>query len=380
MSDRIRFYDHLQVLESQDQPMERQQRLQAMARPLLSWYEGHARVLPWRENPEPYRVWISEIMLQQTRVEAVKPYFQRFMEAFPDPASLAEAQDDRLMKLWEGLGYYSRARNLKKAAKMIQEEYGGRLPDSPKELLKLPGIGSYTAGAVASIAYQVPVPAVDGNVLRVISRILADREDIRSPQVKKRMEQELGQVMPREKPGDYNQALIEIGAMVCVPAGEPRCGVCPLESLCLTCRLGLWKEIPFRSPQKKRREEKLTVCLICQGEKVALRRRPEEGLLASLYEFPNCPGVLKADQAARAFGISQEDTAGIVPLESSRHIFSHVEWHMTGYMIRLKDQAQWPSSQEKELMMVDRKTVLERYSIPGAFKAYTKLLSHPFQG
>ena len=240
---RLHFYDRLQILEEKDRSLEQRERLRAVEKPLLAWYASRARKLPWREDPKPYRVWISEIMLQQTRVEAVKPYFERFMEAFPEIRDLAQAEDDRLMKLWEGLGYYSRARNLKAAAIQVMERFNGALPASYEALLSLPGIGSYTAGAIASIAYGIPVPAVDGNVLRVVSRILADSSDIRKASVKTSMEALLKEVMPKDCAGSYNQALIETGALVCIPGGEPKCRECPMESVCLTAQNGLWKKI-----------------------------------------------------------------------------------------------------------------------------------------
>ena len=372
MSDSMNFYSNIQVLEPEDQEMECQQRLRAMTRPLLSWYEENRRILPWREDPSPYHVWISEIMLQQTRVEAVKPYYFRFMEALPDIKALAQVEDDRLMKLWEGLGYYSRARNLKKAALEVMESYGGSLPASREELLKLPGIGSYTAGAIASIAFGIPAPAVDGNVLRVIARVLADRRDIRSQKMKTATEERIAEAMPQENPGDYNQALIEIGALLCIPGGEPKCSQCPLESLCLTRKQGLWKEIPLRSALKKRQIQDLTVFLIFKGEQVALRRRPSQGLLASLYELPNCPGHLDAGQAAQALGLSGDKLEQVIPLKDSKHIFSHVEWHMKGYLIRLDPQDPWPEDQD--IFMVECEKARKDYSIPGAFRAYTALL------
>lgn len=365
-------YDQIQVLEREGELLNRQQRLTAMARPLLSWYDDHARSLPWREDPQPYRVWISEIMLQQTRVEAVKPYFERFMASLPTVRDLAAVEDDRLMKLWEGLGYYSRARNLKRAALLIMERHGGQLPDTYEELLALPGIGSYTAGAISSIAFGHSVPAVDGNVLRVISRVLADREDIRQAKVKARMEKELAQVMPGTGASQYNQGLIEVGALVCLPGGEPRCGDCPFASICRTRKLGLWKEIPVRAPLKQRRIQKLTVCLIRRGDQVAIRRRPESGLLASLYELPNCPGHLTGEEAARAVGLPEESVAGLEALPRAKHIFSHVEWHMVGYMMMLKDQA-LPAA-GTDFFFVDCREIRGEYPIPGAFKAYTKLI------
>lgn len=277
MYDTGHLYDRLQVLEREEMPLGRRERLSSMERPLLAWYSSRARSLPWRDDPKPYRVWISEIMLQQTRVEAVKPYFERFMEAFPTVSHLAQAEDDYLMKMWEGLGYYNRARNLKAAARMIMSEYGGCLPASFDELIRLPGIGSYTAGAIASIAYGIPLPAVDGNVLRVISRVLGDREDIKKASVKAGIEAELKDVMPRDEASHYNQGLIEIGALVCIPGGEPRCSQCPLASICLTRKNGWWKEIPYKSPDKARKIEERTVFIIEYQDKVAIRKRPPRG-------------------------------------------------------------------------------------------------------
>lgn len=339
-----------------------------MNRPLLAWYGEHARVLPWREDPQPYRVWISEIMLQQTRVEAVKPYFERFMGELPAVEDLAAVPEDRLMKLWEGLGYYSRARNLKKAATVIMEEYGGIIPSDYSELLKLPGIGSYTAGAVASIAFGRAVPAVDGNVLRVLSRVLKSREDILKQSTKKWLETELAGTMPKKEASHFNQGLIEIGAMVCVPNGQPKCGECPLASLCLARKEGLTGEIPVKTPPKKRRMEERTVCVIeCEG-KVALNRRGETGLLAALYELPNVEGYLGADELAGAFGVSAGTIVRVEELPKAKHIFSHVEWHMIGYRITLSETI--PTG----YIMVQKEELKSGYALPNAFGRYTKLL------
>lgn len=364
------FYDQLQVLEEKDGELDQEQRLRAMARPLLSWYEGHRRILPWREEPTPYRVWVSEIMLQQTRVEAVKPYFARFMEELPDVPALAGVEEGRLMKLWEGLGYYSRARNLKKAAGEVMERYGGRLPASYKELLSLPGIGSYTAGAIASIAFGLPEPAVDGNVLRVVSRYLGDRGDIRKASVKAAMEERLRAVIPRGQASQYNQGLIEAGALVCIPSGEPKCGECPLASLCAARREGLWREIPVRSPLKKRRAEEMTVLLAFRGGEVALRQRPGEGLLASLYELPNCPGRLEKEEVLRAFGLKEGEVQEIKPLGEAKHVFSHVEWHMIGYAVTLTQEAQG----REGVFFAERERARREYALPGAFKAYARFI------
>ena len=369
MYDTQHLYDSLQVLERQDQPLSRGERLKAMEGPLLAWYASRARSLPWRDDPRPYRVWISEIMLQQTRVEAVKPYFERFMEAFPTVSSLAQAEDDFLMKMWEGLGYYNRARNLKAAARMIVSEYGGCLPASYEELIRLPGIGSYTAGAIASIAYGVPLPAVDGNVLRVISRVLGDREDIKKAAVKSRIEAEIREVMPRDQASRYNQGLIEIGALVCIPGGEPRCGECPLSSVCLTKRNGWWKEIPYKSPPKARKIEERTVFIIEYQDKVAIRKRPPKGLLASLYELPNIEGRPESGQVPEALNLAAAQIVSVEPLPEARHVFSHVEWHMTGYRVVLKEEL-LPAS----CLMVSREELRQIYALPNAFSPYTKLI------
>lgn len=368
---RLHFYDQLQILEEEHQSLDPGTRLRAVEKPLLAWYGSRARKLPWREKPEPYRVWISEIMLQQTRVEAVKSYFERFMEAFPGIRDLAEAEDDRLMKLWEGLGYYSRARNLKAAAIQVMERFEGTLPASYEELLTLPGIGSYTAGAIASIAYGIPVPAVDGNVLRVISRILADPSDIRKASVKTSMEALLKEVMPKDHAGSYNQGLIETGALVCIPGGEPKCSECPMESVCLTAKRGLWKEIPWKSPPKERKVEERTVFMIEYQQKAAIRRRPPKGLLASLYELPNTEGRLSPEEAEKYLAVPPDALVCLEPLPEARHVFSHIEWRMTGYRAVLRSP--WHELPDGAFM-ASKDEIKEQYPLPNAFSAYRELL------
>ncbi len=360
-----RLYDKLQVLEPREESFSSKERLAAMTRPLLEWYGQNARVLPWRENPEPYRVWISEIMLQQTRVEAVKPYFERFMEALPDMEALASVPEDRLLKLWEGLGYYNRAKNLQKAAITVMEKYGGILPPSYEKLKELPGIGSYTAGAIASIAFGIPVPAVDGNVLRVISRVLGSREDILKQSVKKKIETALSEVMPEERAGEYNQALIETGAIICVPNGAPLCEKCPLSSLCVARRDGLTGEIPVKTPKKARRIEEKTILLLKWQGRIAIRKREEGGLLASLYEFPNLEGYYSEEELAKRYRVP---AAAIRRLPESKHIFSHVEWHMEGAAIEFQQEP------EGKYLWVTPEEMEESYSLPGALKAYTKMI------
>ena len=368
MYDAKQLYDRLKVSEREDGILDLDARLRAMNGPLLAWYEEHARILPWRENPEGYRVWISEIMLQQTRVEAVKPYFERFLEALPDVASLASVEDDRLMKLWEGLGYYNRARNLKKAAGVIMEEYGVKMPEQYEELLKLPGIGSYTAGAVSSIAFGHPVPAVDGNVLRVISRVTASREDILKASTKKWMETHLRETMPKNRASHFNQGLIEIGAIVCVPNGQPHCAECPLESICLAKRQGLIGEIPVKTPPKKRRLEDKTVCILECGSRVGLNKRADSGLLASLYELPNREGHLAPEEVPEAFGLDPGEIVELEPIGPAKHVFSHVEWHMTGYRVRLRHEI------PKSYIAAAKEELKTIYALPNAFGRYTKMI------
>ncbi|MDO5422987.1 MAG: A/G-specific adenine glycosylase [Eubacteriales bacterium] len=346
-------------------------RLKNIVEPLLAWFDGNARVLPWREEPTPYRVWISEIMLQQTRVEAVKPFYERFLEALPDIPSLAACPEDRLLKLWEGLGYYNRARNLQKAAQVLVSEYQAEMPPDYDAIRGLPGIGPYTAGAVASIAYGIPVPAVDGNVLRVLSRILTLEEDVLKQSVKRRMEEQIQAVIPKERPGAFNQALMELGATVCVPNGPAKCGVCPLHGLCLANQEGRTGEFPKKTPKKARKIEERTVLVIRDGERAAIRKRPDKGLLAGLYELPNLPGRLGREDVLRQLEDWGMVPVHIRPLKEAKHIFSHIEWHMTGYAVRV---AQLEQSVQEGLLFVEPFRTEKDYPIPAAFAAYTEEL------
>lgn len=339
--------------------------------PLQEWFGGHARVLPWRENPCAYYVWISEIMLQQTRVEAVKPYFSRFIEVLPDVQALAECPEEKYLKLWEGLGYYNRVRNLNAAAQQIVRDYGGEIPKEYFELLKLKGIGSYTAGAIASIAYNRPVPAVDGNVLRVISRVCADDSDIMKQSVRKNMEEYLRNLMEEQSakglvPRIFNQALMELGAMVCVPNGEPHCRECPWQEFCEARLQGRTQEIPVRSKAKARRIEDRTVFVLRDGERVALHKRGAKGLLAGLYELPNCSGKLSQEEALSYIKKLGYVPVRIQPLADARHIFSHVEWHMKGYTVLIEE----PEEYEGDFIFAEAADARERYAVPSAFSAY----------
>lgn len=432
--------------------------LTQLVEPLQNWFKQNARMLPWRENPTGYYVWISEIMLQQTRVEAVKPYFDRFIRELPDVKALAECEEDKLLKLWEGLGYYNRVRNLKIAANQIMEEYDGEIPSDYRELLKLKGIGSYTAGAISSIAFGKPVPAVDGNVLRVISRVTADDSDIMKQSVRRHMEEKLFDLMNRKQeknislyedaskgdfvngatencrnkgniyegkyqghdfaevvPSIFNQALMELGATVCVPNGAPHCELCPWGTLCEARKQNRIDELPVKKKGKARRIEERTVLIIKDGEQLALHKRPAKGLLAGLYELPNVEGHL--DEAA-ILEILQEkgyEAVRIQPACEAKHIFSHVEWHMKGYVVFLSDrkfpqedeqikglkdnkrkaeaaQAQAYSTEdadgtllkedmdrkyleEQEWIFVDAEETKSNYAIPSAFARYAEYLN-----
>ena len=342
--------------------------LDLIAEPLLAWYDTGRRILPWREEATPYHVWLSEIMLQQTRVEAVKPYYERFLRELPDIASLAEAEDERLLKLWEGLGYYNRVRNLKKAAQTIMTEYGGRMPADYDALAGLSGVGSYTAGAIASIAFGLPVPAVDGNVLRVLSRLRADDRNILDAKVKKAVEDELRGVIPKDRPGDFNQALMELGAMVCIPGGEPKCGVCPWRKLCMAGKAGTMTQYPRKDKKKPRTIEKKTVLVIQYGRLIALRKRPDKGLLAGMYELPCMEGHQSKDKVLAYLRRSGVSPLRIRKLEPVRHIFTHKEWDMTGYLIRVDDLEGMG-----EFVFADLDKVREAYPVPSAYAAYMRM-------
>ncbi|MCI9314045.1 MAG: A/G-specific adenine glycosylase [Lachnospiraceae bacterium] len=340
-----------------------------IAEPLLAWYDAGRRVLPWREEPTPYHVWLSEIMLQQTRVEAVRPYYDRFLRELPDIGSLAAVEEEKLLKLWEGLGYYNRARNLKKSAMQIMSEYDGKMPGDYDSLIKLTGIGSYTAGAISSIAFGNAVPAVDGNVLRILSRLRMDDRDILDAGVRKAVGEEIKGIMPVSRPGDFNQALMELGATVCIPNGSPRCEECPWNRLCQARIQNRISEYPKKASRKQRSIEKKTILVIRYGRQVALRQRPKRGLLAGLYEFPSLEGIQKEEQV-----IAYLKELGVMPLRiqklrDSKHVFTHKEWHMTGYLIRVDELMGMG-----EYVFVDPEEIRDRYPVPSAFAAYMDMI------
>ena len=342
--------------------------LNEIVQPLTDWYRQNKRILPWRDQNNAYYTWVSEIMLQQTRVEAVKPYFQRFIGELPDVQALAECPEEKLMKLWEGLGYYNRVRNMQKAAQQIMVDHEGIFPDTYEEILQLKGIGNYTAGAISAFAYGIPKPAVDGNVLRVISRITGSYEDIMKQSVRKKIENALEQVIPSDAASDFNQGLIELGAIVCVPNGEPKCEVCPVKEYCIACTEKLTTEIPVKKKAKTRKIEERTILIFKDGKRIAIRKRPAKGLLAGLYEFPNVEGKLSMDEVTE-----YSKTIGLMPvrvqeLPEAKHIFSHIEWHMTGYEV-IVDELE--KTNEKGFLFIHPEEIRKEYSIPSAFEKYT---------
>ena len=339
----------------------------AIVAPLLAWYDEGHRDLPWRAVPTPYRVWVSEIMLQQTRVEAVRSYFDRWMQALPDIPALAAADEAVYMKLWEGLGYYSRVRNLHRAACEVCEQYGGELPADYARLLALPGVGEYTAGAVASIAFGLPVPAVDGNVLRVAARLDNDLTPITDAGYKKQTRARFAALMPADRPGDLNQALMELGATVCLPNGAPRCADCPLQHLCLGCHHGNAAMLPVRAAKKARRVENRTVLLARCGTLVGIRRRPAKGLLAGLWELPALAGHLSPEETRAALAAQGWQVQKLLSLRPAKHIFTHVEWHMNGYYIEL-------AAPPDGLTFVSPAALRADYALPSAFRAFLSVI------
>lgn len=376
--EQLNFWDYLLDQNNIEvKQLSETERLDQSVQPLLEWFEVFARTMPWRSNPEPYWVWVSEIMLQQTRVEAVRAYFDRFIAALPNIESLANIEDEKLMKLWEGLGYYSRARNLKKAAIVCVEQYHGELPRTYEELLKLPGIGSYTAGAIASIAYEQEVPAVDGNVLRVISRLLAWEEDITKQSVKRKMEAALLELMKRVHPNPrtFTAALMELGALVCIPNGAPCCMECPWKSICLARIQKKVERIPVKKKKIVRKIEERTVFLIQDGDLTAIKKRPSTGLLAGLYELPNIEGFYSEQEVKRIWEEKLKLPLTVERLKDGKHIFSHIEWHMQAYRViipKILEQNKLLREQEGELFFVTQEELNTNYALPNAFKTWKK--------
>ena len=333
--------------------------LERLPIPLLTWYHDNARTLPWRSDPTPYHVLVSELMLQQTRVAAVLDYYARFLAALPTVRDLAACPEEELMKLWQGLGYYSRARNLQRAARVIMDRHGGVFPADYESIRALPGVGDYTAGAISSIAFGLPVPAVDGNVLRVVSRLTADRRDVTRPETKRTVTEALRAVIPLDAPGTFNQALMDLGATVCLPNGAPACEKCPARDFCAAHREGIEEELPVKAPKRPRRVEERTVWLIFRENRVALRQRPAKGLLSGLWEYPNDLSPAQCPVAGE-----QEFAA------TGKHIFTHIEWHMTAYTVAPAGETLPPG-----WVWADRAALAEKYALPSAFRCFAHIVS-----
>ena len=335
---------------------------------LLPWYRKHRRQLPWRKSREPYHIWLSEIMLQQTRVEAVKGYYQRFLEALPTVEALSNADDELLHKLWEGLGYYSRVRNLKKAARQIMERHGGQFPTDYDQVLALPGIGEYTAGAICSIAFDQPRAAVDGNVLRVITRLTEDPTPIDSPVLKRQVREALEAVYPQEA-GEFTQALMELGATACGPNRKPRCEECPCKTFCGGYLHGTAEQFPVKKPKAKRKEEQRTVFILSADGRYALEKRPAKGLLAGLYQFPNCSDWLEPETA-----LAYLEGMGLHPKElklqlQRQHIFTHIRWDLRGYYIEVTEPV-------GEYLWLSPEEIETKAALPTAFRQFWEEVDH----
>lgn len=342
--------------------------LKAFVQPLCQWYRDKKRSMPWREEPTPYHVWVSEIMLQQTRIEAAKAYYSRFVEKLPSVEALADVSEEELLKLWEGLGYYNRVKNMKKAAMILVERYEGKLPADYDLLLELPGIGNYTAGAIASIAYGIPAPAVDGNVMRVFMRCMDCRENIMRQSVRRKMERSVMEVIPKDCPGEFNQGIMELGEIVCIPNGTPLCGECPLCHLCEGHLAGHESDLPVKREKRARRIEERTVLLFEREGRIGLTKREEKGLLAGMWEFPSIEGIKSPAELKEWLSEQEIETSGLKKLGDIEHIFSHVEWHMSGYLITVN-----PDFREDRIpgiVWAETEEIRDKYAIPAAFRYF----------
>lgn len=342
-------------------------RLSRLPDALLPWYRLNARRLPWRETTEPYRIWLSEIMLQQTRVEAVKQFYNRFLETLPDVKALANVPEDLLLKLWEGLGYYSRAKNLKKAAAVIIEKFDGKFPVQYEDILSLPGVGEYTAGAVASICFGLPTPAVDGNVLRVTARLLELNQPVNTLSVKKEITTALSNVYPKGCCGEFTQALMELGATICVPNGRPYCDQCPAGGFCKAYQNGTQCNLPLRTEKKQRKIEKRTVFLLLHDGAVAINRRPDTGVLRGMWEFPNVAGELESQEAAHCLAHWQLTPSQIIKSARRKHIFTHIQWDMVCYCFAC-------TSTNDMFTWVTREQLQTEIALPTAFRKFCEVL------
>jgi len=330
---------------------------------ILSWYHKNRRAMPWRENPVPYHIWLSEIMLQQTRVDTAMPYFHRFIEKYPDIKALAQSDEEELLKYWEGLGYYNRVRNLRTTAIDLVENHEGKLPETYLELLKLKGIGEYTAGAIASEAFGEKVSAVDGNVYRVMARLLGVREDIKEKVVMDLLKDTVKNVLPEKEVGNFNQGLIEVGALICIPNGSPKCGLCPVKEYCVAYEEELQDEIPRKKKPKAKKVEERTVLLLEYNGRYAIRRRPEGKLLGGLYEFPHEEGFYEKNEVEDLLKEMNLQPVSIGSIKDKKFLFTHIEWRLKAYHIKVKKP-------NDDLLFETRESIKEKYTLATAFREY----------
>ena len=329
---------------------------------VLSFYDTNQRVLPWRESRNPYHIWVSEIMLQQTRVQTVIPYYNRFIEELPDIESLAKASDEVLYKLWEGIGYYSRVRNLRKAANQVLEIFGKELPNNRKDLETLSGIGPYTSGAIASIAFGKKNAAIDGNVLRIFARLYEIDRSIKEREVKLDIKKKVEVLLPADRIGDFNQGLMEVGATICLPNGKPKCYECPFNSFCKSYLHDNVMNIPKKNKKEAVPKYNKTVLLLKYKDSYAIEKRPDHGLLKSLYQFPMFEGHLSLDELLEKYKIEKQD---ITILGASKHKFTHLHWNMIGYQLDMDREIESYSYFSPD-------AIINNLTIPSAFKAYKK--------
>ncbi|MED3623750.1 A/G-specific adenine glycosylase [Neobacillus thermocopriae] len=340
---------------------------------LITWFQQEKRDLPWRKDRDPYKVWVSEIMLQQTRVDTVIPYFNRFIEWFPDIDALAEAEEDKVLKAWEGLGYYSRVRNLQSAVREVKEKYHGKVPDTREEIAKLKGVGPYTAGAILSIAYGIPEPAVDGNVMRVLSRILLIWEDIAKASTRKVFEEAVRQIISHEDPSSFNQALMELGALICTPT-SPSCLLCPVREHCQAFEEGVQNELPVKTKKTKTREVQLAAAVLLNEDgKILIHKRPSDGLLANLWEFPNVElhhpiqhergNVMDLFENSLGLNVHLKKVIGQI-----EHVFSHLVWKIKVYIgtinNKMEENSEWKLVSTEEI---------EEYAFPVSYQKMYQL-------
>lgn len=342
--------------------------MEEIVNPLLEWYYKNKRILPWRVDKDPYHVWISEIMLQQTRIEAVIDYYYRFMKELPTIQDLANCSQDKLLKLWEGLGYYNRARNLQKAAQIIITEYNNTFPSIYQEIISLPGIGEYTASAIASICFSLKEATVDGNVLRVYMRVNNCYNNIDDIKTRKKVRDELIKIMPTDS-GNFNESLMELGETICLPNGIPKCDECPVKDLCKSHQNNTYLELPVKQKKKERLEENYTVFLFCFNNMVAISKRCDKGLLYNMWQFFNIKNKMSFSQVQKYLNEENIPFSGIEKAISYTHIFTHKKWNMHSYFILLEDKIEFD-----DIIWVSLEDLDNIYAIPTAFQPFKKYL------